>query len=189
MKALAAVCLLLLLATPGVTDIVHDEAIHGDLSSDPAAPTSTAFNTLNNTIRGTMTSAGGVDRDYITFTLESDRIMTGLILHALSPDNLAFASFNAGATSFIPSGATAASFLAGIHPGGSDVGNDLMPLFVSNSVTGNSLPGPSLGPGTYCFLIQQTSPIDQVYELEFIVSFVLPVERSTWGTIKALYSR
>ena len=87
----------------------------------------------------------------------------------------------------MPSGATAASFLAGIHADAGDVGANLMPAFVSNSVTTNHLTMPFLTPGTYCFVIQQTSAITQSYSLEFIVDYVLPAKPSTWSAIKALY--
>lgn len=187
MRFVCALALIALLAPPAMAVVVHDESVHGDLSTDPAIPSPIVFLTQSSTILGTTGNAGSVDRDYITFTIDSDRVLSGMRLLALSPNNLAFASLNAGATSFVPSAATNASFLAGIHPTGTDVGGDLMPLFVSRSVTTNSLPQPFLGPGTYCFLIQQTSPILQSYSLEFLVDFVLPVHADSWGAIKALY--
>ena len=187
MKLLATAALLALLIAPAGAAIVHDESVNGDLSTNPAAPTPIAFAQLSNFILGTTGNSGTVDRDYITFTIDSDRILGSLILHGLSPDNLAFAAFNSGSTSFVPSGSTAASFLAGIHPSGSHVGTDLMPLFVTSSVTGNSLSTPHLGPGTYSFLIQQTSPFLQSYSLEFVVDFVLPAKADSWGAVKSLY--
>jgi hypothetical protein len=188
MRPLATLALLAVLASPAMSAVIHDESSDGDLSTDPAAPTPVAFPTITNTILGTVSnSAQGVDRDYITFTIDSDRVVTALNLLALAPNNLAFLSFNSGATSFVPSAATSASFLAGIHVSGPQVGTNLMPLFVDNSVTTNALTEPFLGPGTYCFLIQQTSMITQSYSLEFEVAFVLPAQRNTWGSIKALY--
>ncbi|HEU4929273.1 MAG TPA: hypothetical protein VFU38_05535, partial [Candidatus Krumholzibacteria bacterium] len=65
--------------------------------------------------------------------------------------------------------------------------SNLMPFFVSSSVTGNSLPTPDLGPGDYTFLIQQTSPILQSYALDFILEGTVPTSETTWGGIKALY--
>ena len=67
------------------------------------------------------------------------------------------------------------------------LGTNLMPVFVSTSVTGNSLPSPMLGPGDYTFLIQQTSPITQVYTLDFILEGTVSTSSTTWGGIKALY--
>ena len=109
---------------------------------------------------------------------------------AYSPDNLGFASFNAGAASFIPSGATDASFLVGVHISGVDMATDIMPDFVNEAVTTNSLAAPELGPGTYCFLIQQTSQIVQSYSLEFVIEEEgVQTESSTWGKIRGSLPR
>ncbi|HXV13293.1 MAG TPA: hypothetical protein VEC56_03720 [Candidatus Krumholzibacteria bacterium] len=187
MKTCAMVLLLVALAVPAVA-ANHDESINGDLSTDPGAPTLLALSVGGNTVIGTTGNpAGVVDRDYITFNIPAGHMLVGLTLHALAPDNIAFASFNAGTTSFVPSGATAGLFLAGIHIDGGDVATNLMPLFVSESLTGNSLPTPDLGPGDYCFLIQQTSPITQGYTLEFVLAGAVPTTDKTWGAIKALY--
>ena len=76
----------------------------------------------------------------------------------------------------------------GIHPDAGDVGSDLLPLFVSSAVTTNSLPAPELGPGTYCFLIQQTNAIVQSYSLEFVLEEDgVQVDSKTWGAVKALF--
>lgn len=187
MKTCAIVLLLVALAVPVSAALVHDETVSGDLSTDPAAPTPLAFAVGGNTIIGTTGNPGTVDRDYITFTIAPGYILTGLNLLALAPDNLAFTSFNAGTTSFVPSGATAASFLAGIHINAANVGSNLMPLYVSSSVTGNSLATPDLGTGSYCFLVQQTSPIVQSYTLEFVLAGTVSTSGTTWGAIKALY--
>lgn len=134
-----------------------------------------------------MSNVETIDRDYITFSIASNQVLTGLNLVAISPDNLAFAAFNAGTTSFIPGAATIGDFLSGIHLAQAQVGTDLMPLFVSSSVTTNSLSEPSLGPGDYCFMIQQTNAIFQSYTLEFYVQTAVPTEASTWGGVKALF--
>ncbi|HEU4365529.1 MAG TPA: hypothetical protein VFT13_08700, partial [Candidatus Krumholzibacteria bacterium] len=175
------------LASPAVAGVVHDESVDGDLATNPAAPTPLAFTPGGSSVIGTVSNVGTVDRDYITFTIGPLEILTALNLVAISPDNLAFAALNAGTTSFVPDGSTIGNFLAGIHIAAAQVGTDLMPLFVSSSVTTNSLPAPFLGPGDYCFVIQQTSPITQSYSLEFFVESAVRTESSTWGRVKALY--
>jgi hypothetical protein len=188
MKTCAMGFLLIALAVPVNAAVIHNEAVNGDLSTDPNAPTALAFPVGSSTVTGiTGNTTGAVDRDYITFTIPAGSTLVGLNLLALSPNNIAFTSFNAGATSFVPSAATAASFLAGIHINAVQIGTNLMPLFVSDSVTGNSLSSPDLGPGTYCFLIQQTNAILQSYSLEFVVSGPVPTADKTWGAIKSLY--
>ncbi len=187
MKTCAIVFLLVALAVPAVA-ANYDESIDGDLSTNEMAPTPLALSVGGNFVIGSTGNLTGViDRDYLTFNIPAGHMLVGLTLHAFTPNNLAFASFNVGTTSFIPSAATAALFLAGIHPDAGDVGANLMTLFVSESVTGNSLPTPDLGPGDYCFLIQQTSPITTTYHLEFIVAAPVGTEDKTWGAIKALY--
>ncbi len=187
MKTCAMVLLLVALALPA-NAANHDESVNGDLSTNELAPTPFLLSVGGNTIIGTTGNTTGlVDRDYITFNVPPLHILVGLNLHAFAPNNLAFAAFNAGTTSFIPSVATAGFFLAGIHPDASMVGSNLMPVFVTGSVTGNSLPTPDLGPGDYCFLIQQTSPLLTSYTLEFVLAGPVPAQSSTWGSIKALY--
>ncbi len=188
MKICATILFLAAFAVPASAAIIHNEAVDGDLATNPAAPTPVVFAVGGNTIIGTTGNPSGtVDRDYITFTIPPGQILLGLTLHALAPDNIAFASFNAGTTSVVPSGATIGFFLSGIHISAADVGANLMINFSTLSVTTNQLPTPDLGPGDYCFLIQQTSPITQEYTLEFIIAAPVSTEASTWGGVKALY--
>ncbi len=189
MKTLAAVVLLAALALPANAGVIHDESADGDLSSDPANPTPLAFSPGGNTIIGRLpnTGANPDPRDYITFTIPAGQILRSLILAAYSPLNTGFAAFNAGTTSFIPDFDTDPFFLAGIHVTTFLVGSDLMPLFVNNVVTTNALPLPELGPGDYCFLIQQVNAVTTSYTLEFVVDGGVPVQTTTWGTIKQLY--
>jgi len=188
MRLVTTLALLVLLAPPAMAVVVHDESVDGDLSTNPASPTPISFVGMSSVINGTTGNPGtGVDRDYITFTIPVDRIVNEIRLLGWSPDNLGFLALNAGSTSFVPGAGTSASFLAGIHVSAAEVGSNLLPLFVSSSVTTNSLPEPFLGAGTYCFLAQQTSLISQSYSFEFIVDFILPTHADSWGAIKALY--
>jgi hypothetical protein len=189
MRVIATLVLTALLALPAGAAVVHDESVNGDLSSDPATPTALNFAIGSNTIIGTCGNVGTPPdiRDYITFAIEPGENLTHLNLLAYAPDNLGFCAFNSGVTSFIPSAATDLNFLCGIHPSGEHVGQNLMPLFVTESVTQNSLSEPVLPPGNYCFLIQQTSPLTTFYTLEFGVDRPVPATGETWGAIKRLY--
>jgi hypothetical protein len=186
MKTVAMVLLLAMMAVPAGAATVWNEGLNGDLSSNEAAPTSISFGVGSNQIIGSI-SGSPLDRDYITFTIAPGQTMAHLNLIAFGPDNPAFTAFNSGSTSFIPSGATNGSFLSGIHITAADVGFDLMAFYDTRNVTTNSLPSPSLGPGTYCWMIQQTSPITQNYTVEFVVDGALQTDSKTWGMIKALY--
>jgi len=190
MRRLATLLLVAVLASPAGAAVVHDESVDGDLSSDAGAPTALVFAAGGNTVTGTTSNlpADPAERDYITFTIPAGQKLIDLNLLSYSPDNLSFAAFNAGNTSFIPSAATDTSFLAGIHIAGADVGTDLMPNFVSSAVTTNSLLAAELGPGTYCFMIQQTNAIIQSYSLEFVImEDGVQNESASWGKVKGLY--
>ena len=184
MKISVIVVLLAALAAPASAAVIHDESVNGDLSSVAAAPTLLVFALGGNTVIGTTTSG---DRDFLRFTIGPNQVLSGLNLHVYTPDNLGFAAFNAGTTSYIPSGSTNAFFLAGIHVDGVDQGTDILPRFVDRAVTTYALAAPKLDPGDYCFIIQQLNTFLQYYSLEFVVEATLPTEHSTWGAVKALY--
>ena len=186
MKTMATLAFVILLTSPLHAAVVHDESSNGDLSTNNAAPTALAFAPGTNTVIGSV--LGGPDtRDYLTFTLPPGHFLMDIHLMAFAPDNLAFASLNTGATSFVPGAGTSSSFLSGIHVSGIHVGTDLLDAFVNESVTTFSLPSPMLGPGTYSFLIQQTTPLTSAYTLDFVVEAPVPAQAGTWGSIKKLY--
>lgn len=186
MKTIAIVVLLAAMAVPAGAAVIWNEGINGDLSSSEAAPTSLSFGIGTNQILGKI-SGSPLDRDYITFTIAAGQTLSHVNLIEFSPDNLAFSAFNSGSTSFIPSGGTNGLFLSGIHMSAADAGQDLMPFYDTRNVTTNSLASPSLGPGTYCWMIQQTSPILQSYTVEFVIDGALQTDNRTWGMIKNLY--
>ncbi len=190
MKSAAILALLVVLAAPAGAGIVHDESVHGDLSSNPAAPTALAFAPGGNTVIGTVRNSNNTttgDRDFLTFTIAPGQLLTGLNLLAYAPAFVSFCAFNAGATSYVPGIATDPNFLAGIHIDGSLLGSNLMPQFVASAVTSNALAAPQLDPGVYSFVIQQTGTALQSYSLEFVVDGPVPAHDPTWGAIKALY--
>lgn len=189
MKPLATLGLLVVLAFPARAAVLHDEAVNGDISTDPASPTALAFTPGGNTIAGSVRSGGATPdpRDYITFTVPDGVRLSALNLVSYSTINLTFAAFNSGTTSFVPGVETDTEFLAGIHISAGEVGTDLMPLFVNANVTSNALPAPELGPGDYCFVIQQANTTLAAYRLEFVLDGGVPTVESTWGVIKRLY--
>lgn len=187
MKLCAILIIVYALAMPAGAAVVHDESVNGDLATDPGNPTSLVFVVGGNTIIGTVSNPGVAERDYIRFTIDAGQTLSALNLIVFDPDNIAFAAFNAGTTSYVPSVATDANFLAGIHASGANEGANILPQFVCCAVTTNSLPAAELGPGDYCFLIQQTSNLTTSYSLEFVVTSDVAADGPTWGAIKALY--
>jgi len=191
MKTLATLVLLLSMAAPATAAVVWNEAVNGDLSTNPAAPTPIVFALGDNTITGTVKNSTlpnpTGDRDFITFQIPNGSKLVALNLLSFAPVNTCFSAFNAGVTSFVPSESTDPFFLAGIHIEFSYVGTNLLPIFSTLYVTSNGLPAPELGPGNYCFVIQQTSNLTTSYSLSFVLDASVPADRDTWGAIKALY--
>ena len=74
--SLAATC-------PARAAVVWNEAVAGDLSSDPLAPTVVGFSSGVNVVSGSLSQPGGDLRDFLTFTLGPDQFLTGLVLDAL----------------------------------------------------------------------------------------------------------
>jgi hypothetical protein len=154
--------------------VLWSEIVSGDASNDPLAPSNAGSVVLgSNVFSGTMASDSvGDTRDFITFTVPAGMAITQMTLITFSPDNTAWAHFDDGPTSVIPSPANAATLLAGAHVAGSvPDGTDLFPNFQTGAP--GLLAGPgfngSIGPGTYTFLIQQTSSINQDYSFDFVV--------------------
>jgi len=189
MKSLATLALLLVLAAPVSAGVVWDESVNGDLSTDPATPTPLVFSPGGNVITGTVRLSNGTggDRDFITFNVPPGGTLTGLNLLAWAPDFTGFIAFNGGTTSWVPDLTTDPNFLAGIHVAGYLTGFDLLPLFVTDAVTSNSLPSAELGPGDYCFVVQQTGSALQAYSFDFVLDAPVPTANPTWGAIKQLY--
>lgn len=187
MRVLATGLFFLVLTTSANAAVVWDESVNGNLSTNPDAPTVIAFSSGSNVVNG---SCGNIDaqaRDYMTFTIPTGSTLTALNLLVYSPDNTGFCAINGGNTSIIPSNPTIGFWLAGIHVDPNFVGTDLFDAMRDASVTLESLPASQVDPGDYTLIIQQTSPLITTYSFEFVMQGPLPVEASTWGSIKALY--
>jgi hypothetical protein len=148
-----------------------DELLSGDASGNPLAPSNAGVVMVGaNIFQGSV--LGGTDqRDYITFQVPAGLSVTGLLLQNLSPDNIVWTHFDDGPTSVQPD-ISPASLLAGAHiPAAAPNGTNLFGNYQAGSP--NLLAGPglsgALGPGTYTFLMQQTSGILTDYSLNFVV--------------------
>lgn len=169
----------LVIAASAIGSVAHgqvlwDEAVDGDASGNALVPSSAGAVSLgSNVFKGTVSNvAGGDQRDYITFVVPAGLAISELTLLSLTPNNIAWTHFDDGATSVVPSEGTADSLLAGAHIlGPTPDGTDLFPNYQAGS--SELLAGPGfnglIGPGTYTFLMQQTSPVTQAYSLDFVV--------------------
>lgn len=157
--------------------LAYDEAVSGDFSSSPTAPTPLTFVVGNNQVKGTVRNTPPADlRDYVTFTIPAGRQLTAIQQVSYtnvidgSPGNTGFHSINLGPTSENPdpAGNNEDFYLGGDHlfqvlP----TENMLLNLADGDPAgTGFSVP---LGPGTYTYLIQQISG-SVAYDLQFVVA-------------------
>ena len=172
-KFAASTVMVLALAFCGTAHAqLWNETVSGDASNDPLAPSNAGVMVLgNNIFSGSISNFGADPRDYITFVVPAGLSITQLILLNLSPDNIAWTHFDDGSTSVIPDAGNSGTLLAGAHiAAATPDGADLFPNYQAGSP--NLLAGPGfngpIGPGTYTFLMQQTSLTNQTYSLNFI---------------------
>jgi hypothetical protein len=177
-RVVGQVVALALVAVAACTPLTYDEAVDGDLSGDPAAPTAVKLGLGDNTISGTVTTTAPADtRDFVTFSVPHGLQLTALHLARYrdlpsgEPGNRGFHAIAAGPTSAIPGGATEASFLGGDHVDGIAEGTDLLPALADGEPAGTGFSIP-LGEGTYTYVIQQTGPQLIGYALVFSLRLV-----------------
>lgn len=183
---------LALLPLSAFSSTVWDESVNGDLSGDPNAPTPIVLETGSNIIMGSVSTAQGDTRDFITFTIGENQALVALLqlqyedLEIGGPGNRGFHAINEGDTSFIPGGSTADEFLGGAHLDPLEVGTDMLAILAAAPQAGQGFT-PPLGPGTYSYVLQQTGPQLSGYTLDFqVVSTVVPVPAGVWLLASAL---
>ena len=182
----AAVCALL--ATAPARATIYNEAVSGDLSNDPAAPTALTLTPGLNSVIGTVAGFpqfGGTDpQDWVSFTIPTGFVMTSYVNSIYgSADDQGFTGFQFG-SSFSGDEFTAGSYAGYAHfgtgatnpdgsPPSSTVGVDLLPLMANSSFApGATGFNPPLGPGTYTFLIQQGNPSTTSYQFDMTLRSV-----------------
>ncbi len=167
-------CVALLACQSASAAIVHDELVDGDLSDNPAVPTSLGTLALGEsefvgtTVRN---AAGVVDRDYLTFTVGAGALLTAILLkdYQAPNDNRGFIGLYTGSSASTPPGQnpTLAELLGGTHIN-SAVEGDIFPL-IENLFGEDKFDRP-LGPGDYTILLQQTGPQFTEYRVGLMVT-------------------
>ena len=172
--------------------VIHNEALLGDLSNDPLAPTSLTFGVGSNEISGTVVNTNDT-RDYFTFTIGDGLVLDSIDLVSYfdvdNPDaNTGFAAINAGTTTTQPGGRSVdADFLGGAHVGADQLpgaGGSLAADLARAENIGTTFDFP-LTAGDYSFVIQQTGPENTGYTLDFVVSPV-PLPAAAWLFVSGL---
>ena len=182
-----AVCTLLAAASAKAT--IYNEAVSGDLSNDPAAPTALTLTPGLNSVSGTVAGFpqfGGTDpQDWVSFTIPTGFKMISYVNSKyVSSDDQGFTGFQFG-PSFSGDPFVAGSYAGYAHFGtgannpdgnpvsSSTVGVNLLPLMADPSFA----PGatgftPPLAAGTYTFLIQQGDPATTGYKFSMTLRSV-----------------
>lgn len=158
-----------LLAAVASADVVHDEAVDGDLSNEAFLPSVLAFGPGGNLVSGSVTVNGDF-RDFITFTVPAGSALVALrqVLYsdgAGTFGSVGYHAINAGSTGLVPGFGTAGSFLGGNHMF-NNMGADLLPDLAAAITNGTGFTIP-LGPGDYSYVIQQSGNQHTFYILEF----------------------
>ena len=181
----AAVCVLL--ATAPAKATIYDEAVSGDLSNNPAAPTALTLTPGSNSVIGTVNGfPPGTDaQDWVSFTIPNGFVMTSYVNSKYdSTDAQGFTGFQFG-SSFSGDEFVAGSYAGYAHFGtaaqnpdgnptsSSTVGVNLLPLMADPTFApGTTGFTPPLGAGTYTFLIQQGDPTTTNYQFDMNVRSV-----------------
>lgn len=154
--------------------VVYDEALDGDLSDLPAAPTVVTLSPGSNIIRGT-TGFDPVDRDIWTFTLPAGQSLASIIVdtHITSEDQ-SFLAVESGSmiTDIGTSDNLLGATLFGSNPG-QLVGDDILDDLGMANIGGAGFT-PPLSSGTYTFWYQETAD-----DTEFAFNFQVVPEPSS----------
>jgi hypothetical protein len=186
----AAVCALLAAAPAKAT--IYNEAVSGDLSNNPAAPTALPLTPGFNSVIGTVNGFDNGDgQDWVSFTIPTGFVMISYVnARYNSSDDQGFTGFQFG-SSFPNDEFTAGNYAGYAHfgtgatnpdgsPPSSTVGVNLLPLMADPSFApGTTGFTPPLGAGTYTFLIQQGDPNTTNYRFNMAVRSV-PEPGSSW---------
>lgn len=166
-----------LLLVPGAAAAATawNEAVNGDLSDLPAAPTVLTFVPGENLVSA-ITQPG--DPDYFTVTIAAGMQLDAAVLNAYTGTSPAFWGVLAG-TSW-PAQPGFGDLMSGGLFGAGNVGQDVLQL---GGVGLPALAGP-LGPGDYLFWLNETVSVDE-YTIDFQVSAV-PVPAAAWFLLSAL---
>ncbi len=150
-------------------DVIWDEAVDGDLSSDNLAPTLLAFAPGSNQVFGDTSPDPDLDPDYFTMVIPAGYELSSIIFEEyISGDDQAFFAVEVGGQITDPGSPVAllSATLIGALPGtmqGDELLDDLQNPDVWGGFAGN------LQAGTYTFWFQETSSATD-YGFDFVLT-------------------
>ncbi len=168
------------LSIPAVAAIVYDESVNGQLSSDRLSPTVITVAPGSNQIYGDNGNLAPSVRDYLTFTVPVDFMLTSITMLDAPVGARGFIGLQAGnQLTLPPSTTTAAGLLGWWHYTAAGIGADIFPVMgvPANGSTGFAAP---LGAGSYTLWIQDSSPGTFGYGFDLEIQQV--PEPGTWTT-------
>jgi hypothetical protein len=157
---------------------VWDESVDGDLSDNAAVPTPITLTVGTNVVVGSVDNPSDT-RDFITFTIPVGQAL--IQLRQLSyvdipgggPANTGYHAIKTGSTGLVPSAGNSSSFLGGDHLTQIPPGDDMLANLATAPLAGTGFSVP-LGPGTYTYVVQQTSSEQNGYEFDFMLTTSVP---------------
>ncbi len=181
---LALSSIVFLTLTTGVNaQIVFDESVSGDLSSDNLNPTPLSLSLGSNIITGTTLPNPDIDPDFFSFSIPAGQELSSIILEIYeTTEDQSFFAVEQGLqiTSIIAN--PPVDLLGNAVVGGADgaqLGDNVLDDLGEASFGGIGFTG-ALGEGTYTFWFQETvAPVE--YGFNFIVSETTPEPGSIVG--------
>lgn len=178
-----AIALLAGITTTANADVVFDDAVNGNASSDGAIPESLTFSLGNNIVNGTVTSPSNT-RNFYTFTIGAGEELVAINLDSLNvttatgdpSSDPGFYALVDGTTSVTPG--TGFANLGGALHNPSLVGSNLLDGIAGGGISGGS-GFTNIGAGDYTFVIQQTGPEVSNFSLNFQVATAVPEPTSS----------
>jgi len=159
----------LLLALPAL-GASHIESVDGELSDDPAAPTSLVLEPGSNPVEGSVAIPSGLD--YLHITVPDGHALVGIELSAFGGSGVSFLGIQAGpvwtAGEFFS--IDPALLLGWAHFGPGDVGTNLLPAISMGDDAQGFLP--PLSAGDYTVLFQETGVVEVSYGFDLTVASV-----------------
>jgi hypothetical protein len=164
-----------------------NEAIQGELSSNPLAPSTLTLDLGSNSVIGSFNPQGVYDPDYLTVIVPTGTQLSGLLYGSnfVINDARSFIGVDIGTTVDLTPTPTSQFGLHGYAhiPIGSSVGTDFLPE-IGNGFGSQGFTGP-LAAGTYTFWMQETSGALGTYAWDFVINTAPVPEPETYAMLLA----